>query len=58
VDEVVRCVKPVDLRTKLRISTWQEIKHIPENWFEDAKATKIGHPRLPAGKDPKDIGQM
>ena len=29
---------------------------IPENWFEDAGATKIGHPKLPAGKDPKDIG--
>jgi murein DD-endopeptidase MepM/ murein hydrolase activator NlpD len=31
---------------------------IPENWFEDAKATKIGHPKLPAGKDPKDIGNF
>ena len=31
---------------------------IPENWFEDAKATKIGYPRLPAGKDPKDIGNF
>jgi hypothetical protein len=29
---------------------------ISENWFEDAGATKIGHPKLPAGKDPKDIG--
>ena len=31
---------------------------IPDNWFEDAKATKIGHPKLPAGKDPKDIGNF
>ena len=29
---------------------------IPENWFEDAEATKIGHPKLPADKDQKDIG--
>jgi hypothetical protein len=28
--EVVKCVKPVDLRTRLRISTWQEItQHTP-----------------------------
>ncbi len=31
---------------------------IPENWFEDVGATKIGHPKLPAGKDPKDIGNF
>ena len=31
---------------------------IPENWFEDAKATKIRHPRLSPGKDPKDIGNF
>jgi hypothetical protein len=31
---------------------------IPENWFEDANATKIGHPKLPPGKDPKDIGNF
>jgi hypothetical protein len=31
---------------------------IPENWFEDAKATKIGYPRLSPGKDPKDIGNF
>ena len=31
---------------------------IAENWFEDAKATKIGHPKLPAGKDPMDIGNF
>jgi hypothetical protein len=31
---------------------------IPENWFEDAKATKIGHPKLPADKDPKGIGNF
>jgi hypothetical protein len=29
---------------------------IPDNWYKDAKATSIGHPVLPAGKDPKDIG--
>ena len=29
---------------------------IPDNWYKDAKATQIGHPTLPAGKDPKDIG--
>jgi Peptidase family M23 len=31
---------------------------IPENWFEDAGATEIGHPKLSAGKDPKDIGNF
>jgi hypothetical protein len=31
---------------------------IPENWFEDAAATRIGHPKLPPGKDPKDIGNF
>ena len=31
---------------------------IPENWFEDANATKIGYPKLPADKDPKDIGNF
>jgi hypothetical protein len=31
---------------------------IPENWFENAQATTIGHPKLPADKDPKDIGNF
>jgi hypothetical protein len=31
---------------------------VPENWFEDAGATKIGYPKLPPGKDPKDIGNF
>jgi hypothetical protein len=31
---------------------------VPENWFEDANATKIGYPKLPANKDPKDIGNF
>jgi len=31
---------------------------IPENWFEDTKATKIGHPKLPVGKERKDIGNF
>jgi murein DD-endopeptidase MepM/ murein hydrolase activator NlpD len=31
---------------------------IPENWFQDAKARKIGHPKLPPGKEPKDIGNF
>ena len=31
---------------------------IAENWFEDVKATRIGYPKLPAGKDPKDIGNF
>jgi Peptidase family M23 len=31
---------------------------IPENWFEDANATKIGHPALPGGKDPNDMGNF
>ena len=31
---------------------------IPENWFEDAKGTKIRHPKLPPGRDPKDIGNF
>ena len=31
---------------------------IPENWFEDAKATKIGHPKLTEGADAKGIGNF
>jgi hypothetical protein len=31
---------------------------VPENWFEDGNATKIGYPKLPANKDPKDIGNF
>ena len=31
---------------------------IPDNWFENAEATKIGHPKLAVGKDPKDIGNF
>jgi len=31
---------------------------IPDNWFENAQATVIGHPKLPAGGDPKDIGNF
>ena len=31
---------------------------IPDNWFENAQATVIGHPKLPAGRDPKDIGNF
>jgi hypothetical protein len=31
---------------------------IPDNSFEDAQATKIDHPQLPPGKDPKDIGNF
>jgi hypothetical protein len=31
---------------------------IPDNWFENAQATVIGHPKPSAGKDPKDIGNF
>jgi peptidase M23-like protein len=31
---------------------------IPDNWFEDANATRIGHPSLLGGKDPKDVGNF
>jgi len=31
---------------------------IPDNWFENTEATKIGHPKLAVGKDPKDIGNF
>jgi len=31
---------------------------IAENWFGDEKASKIGHPKLPPGKDPNDIGNF
>ena len=31
---------------------------IPNNSFLDEKATKIGYPKLPAGKDPKDLGNF
>lgn len=34
------------------------VNDIPENWFDDATGTKIGHPKLPTGKDPKDIGNF
>jgi hypothetical protein len=31
---------------------------IPDNWFENAQATMIGHPKISAGKDPQDIGNF
>lgn len=31
---------------------------VPDNWFEDSSTTKIAHPKLPSGKDPKDIGNF
>lgn len=31
---------------------------IPDNHYTDEKATQIAHPDLPAGKDPKDIGNF
>ncbi|HEY2835393.1 MAG TPA: M23 family metallopeptidase [Rhizomicrobium sp.] len=34
----------------------EAVNDIPDNWFKDAAVTKIGHPDLPPGKDPKDIG--
>jgi hypothetical protein len=40
--EVVRCVKPVDLRTKLRISTWQEITQIAPTMLRKFLAAKYG----------------
>ena len=32
--------------------------HIPDNWFKDAKASKIGYPVLPPGKDPSGMGNF
>jgi hypothetical protein len=40
--EVLRCVKPVDLRTKLRISTWQEITKIAPTTLRNFLAAKYG----------------
>ena len=34
----------------------EAVNDIPDNWFKDAAVAEIGHPDLPAGKDPKDIG--
>lgn len=31
---------------------------ISDNWFIDQRATKIGYPKVPAGKDPNDIGNF
>jgi len=31
---------------------------IPDNWFKDAKASSIGHPKLAPGEDPNDIGNF
>ena|SRR5579862_643649 len=31
---------------------------IPDNWFEDGRASQIGHPKLAPGKDPNDIGNF
>jgi hypothetical protein len=39
---VVRCVKPVDLRTKLRISTWQEITRITPTPLRKFLTAKYG----------------
>jgi len=39
---VVRCVRPVELRTRLRISTWQEITQIAPTMLRKFLATKYG----------------
>jgi hypothetical protein len=31
---------------------------VPENRYEDAKASKISYPKLPVGVDPKDLGNF
>lgn len=31
---------------------------IPDNWFEDANGTEVGHPKLQASKDPMDTGNF
>ena len=31
---------------------------IPDNWFEDVRATKIGYPKLAPGQDPDDMGNF
>src|SRR5260370_15135026 len=40
--EVVRCVKLVDLRTKLRIATWQEITQITPTMLRKFLTSKYG----------------
>jgi len=40
--EVVRCVKPVDLRTKLRVCNWQEITQIAPTILRKFLAAKYG----------------
>ena len=40
--EVVRCVKPTDLRTKLRVCTWQEITQIAPTILRKFLAAKYG----------------
>jgi hypothetical protein len=37
---------------------WAAANDIPDNWYKDAKATSIGYPTLPPGKDPKDVGNF
>ena len=40
--EVLRCVKPVDLRTRLRICTWQEITQIAPTMLRKFLGAKYG----------------
>lgn len=39
---VMKCVKPVELRTKLRISTWQELAHAAPSKLRTFLAAKYG----------------
>jgi hypothetical protein len=40
--EVMTCVKPVELRTKLRIATWQEIAQAAPQKLQTFLAAKYG----------------
>jgi hypothetical protein len=39
---VMRCVRPIELRTKLRISTWQELAQAAPSRVQDFLAVKYG----------------
>jgi hypothetical protein len=39
---VMKCVKPVDLRTRLRISTWQEVRQAAPATLRAFSAGKYG----------------
>jgi len=58
---VMKCVRPVELRTKLRISTWQEVANATPPTLRGFLAEKYGitgKPRHPRKSDPQGLSAL